>query len=108
VVEVGELTIDLPRRRVHLAGVEIKLSRKEFAILRLLAQHAGLIVTHQHLLREVWGPAHEHDTHYLRIYIGHLRHKLGDDPADPRYITNEPGVGHRLLESEDEAQATAG
>jgi two-component system KDP operon response regulator KdpE len=100
VVKVGELTIDVPRRRVHVAGVEIKLSRKEFAILRLLAQHAGRIVTHQHLLREVWGPAHEHETHYLRIYVGHLRQKLGDDPADPRYISNEPGVGYRLLEGE--------
>jgi two-component system KDP operon response regulator KdpE len=99
-VEVGELTIDLPLRRVHLTGIEIKLSRKEFAILRLLAEHAGRIVTHQHLLREVWGPAHEHDTHYLRIYIGHLRQKLGDDPADPRYISNEPGVGYRLLEGQ--------
>ena len=72
-------------------------------LLRLLAQHAGRIVTHQHLLREVWGPAHEHETHYLRIYIGHLRQKLGDDPADPRYISNEPGVGYRLLEG-DEAE----
>jgi two-component system KDP operon response regulator KdpE len=98
VFKAGELTIDLPRRRVHVAGSEIKLSRKEFAILRLLAQHAGRIVTHQHLLREVWGPSHEHETHYLRIYIGHLRQKLGDDPADPRYISNEPGVGYRLLE----------
>ena len=60
----------------------------------------GRIVTHQHLLREVWGPAHEHETHYLRIYIGHLRQKLGDDPADPRYISNEPGVGYRLLEGD--------
>jgi two-component system, OmpR family, KDP operon response regulator KdpE len=98
VIKSGKLTIDLPRRRVRVAGVEIKLSRKEFAILRLLAQHAGRIVTHQHLLREVWGPAHAHETHYLRIYIGHLRQKLGDDPADPRYISNEPGVGYRLLE----------
>ena len=100
VVTVGDLSIDIPRRRVRLAGAEIRLSRKEFAILRLLAQHAGLIVTHQHLLREVWGPAHEHETHYLRIYIGHLRQKLGDDPANPRYISNEPGVGYRLLEAD--------
>jgi two-component system KDP operon response regulator KdpE len=98
VIKSGDLAIDLPRRRVRVAGVEIKLSRKEFAILRLLAQHAGRIVTHRHLLREVWGPAHERETHYLRIYIGHLRQKLGDDPADPRYISNEPGVGYRLLE----------
>jgi two-component system KDP operon response regulator KdpE len=100
VVTIGALSVDIPRRRVHLAGVEIKLSRREFAILRLLAQHAGRIVTHQQLLREVWGAAHEHETHYLRIYIGHLRQKLGDDPADPRYISNEPGVGYRLLEGQ--------
>jgi two-component system KDP operon response regulator KdpE len=98
VVKVGDLTIDIPRRRVQVADVEIRLSRKEFAVLRLLAQHAGRIVTHQHLLREVWGPAYEKETHYLRIYVGHLRQKLGDDPADPRYISNEPGVGYRLLE----------
>jgi two-component system, OmpR family, KDP operon response regulator KdpE len=100
VMTIGDLSIDIPRRRVRVAGVEIKLSRKEFALLRLLARHAGRIVTHQHLLREVWGPAHEHETHYLRIYIGHLRQKLGDDPADPRYISNEPGVGYRLLEAD--------
>jgi two-component system KDP operon response regulator KdpE len=100
VVKVGDLTIDIPRRRVQVADVEIRLSRKEFAVLRLLAQHAGRIVTHQHLLREVWGPAYEKETHYLRIYVGHLRQKLGDDPADPRYISNEPGVGYRLLEPE--------
>jgi two-component system KDP operon response regulator KdpE len=97
VIRSGDLSIDVARRRVRLTDQEIKLSRKEFALLRLLAQHAGRIVTHQHLLREIWGPAHEHETHYLRIYIGHLRQKLGDDPADPRYISNEPGVGYRLL-----------
>ena len=102
VVTVGDLAIDIPRRRVRVAATEVKLSRKEFALLRLLARHAGRIVTHQQLLREVWGPAHEHETHYLRIYIGHLRQKLGDDPTHPRYIGNEPGVGYRLLDADCE------
>jgi two-component system, OmpR family, KDP operon response regulator KdpE len=100
VVRIGDLAIDLARHRVRVADTEVKLSRKEFALLRMLALHAGRIVTHQQLLREVWGPAHEHETHYLRIYIGHLRQKLGDDPANPRYISNEPGVGYRLLEAD--------
>lgn len=93
----GDLHIDLARRRVRVAGRDVKLSRKEFDVLRLLAQHAGRIVTHQHMLREVWGPAHEREIHYLRVYVGHLRHKLGDDSAAPRFIGNEPGVGYRLL-----------
>jgi two-component system KDP operon response regulator KdpE len=95
-ITLGDLDIDAPARRVRVSGREVKLTRKEFAILLLLARNAGRIVTHQHLLRELWGPAHEHETHYLRIYIGHLRQKLGDDPARPRFIENEPGVGYRL------------
>lgn len=93
----GDLHIDIARRKVRVAGSEVKLSRKEFDILRLLAQHAGRIVTHQHMLREIWGPAHEEEVHYLRVYVGHLRHKLGDDSAHPKFISNEPGVGYRLL-----------
>jgi two-component system KDP operon response regulator KdpE len=94
----GGLTVDLARRRVMVDGTEIRLSRKEFEILRLLVSNAGRVLTHQHLLREVWGPAHLDDTHYLRIHVGHLRHKLGDDPSKPRYILTEPGVGYRLAE----------
>jgi two-component system KDP operon response regulator KdpE len=63
----------------------------------MLAQNAGRIVTHRQILRAVWGPAHEGDVHYLRIYIGHLRQKLGDDPANPKFIESEPGVGYRLI-----------
>ncbi|MGE0255600.1 MAG: response regulator [Alphaproteobacteria bacterium] len=100
-IDAGDLRIDLARRRVTVAGHDVKLSRKEFDVLRLLAQHAGRIVTHRHMLREVWGPAHETETHYLRVYIGHLRQKLGDDPAAPRFIGNEPGVGYRLLVPDD-------
>jgi len=99
-IVAGDLCIDIARRRVTVGGKDVKLSRKEFEVLRLLAQHAGRIVTHQQLLREVWGPAQEREVHYLRVYVGHLRHKLGDDPADPRFIGNEPGVGYRLLEPE--------
>lgn len=95
--EIGDLRIDLPVRRVTLAGRKIRLSRREFDVLWYLARHADRIVTHQQLLREVWGPGQENETHYLRVYIRHLRQKLGDDSANPRYIDNEPGVGYRLL-----------
>ncbi|WP_341364552.1 response regulator transcription factor [Thalassospira sp. SN3W] len=92
----GELKIDLAAHRVFKADNELKLTKKEFALLTLLARNAGRIVTHQQILREIWGPAQESETHYLRIYIGHLRQKLGDDPLNPTYIENEPGVGYRF------------
>ncbi|MGD9738642.1 MAG: response regulator transcription factor [Bauldia sp.] len=95
---VGDLTVDIARHEVRQRGEVVKVTRKEFDLLRLLARHAGRIVTHQQLLRGVWGKAHEHDTQYLRVFIGQLRHKLGDDPALPTYILNEPGVGYRLLD----------
>src|SRR5262245_21918041 len=94
---VGELVVDVPRHKVAVGGQEIKLTRKEFDLLVMLAQNAGRIVTHRQILRAVWGPAHEGDVHYLRIYIGHLRQKLGDDPANPKFIESEPGVGYRLI-----------
>jgi two-component system KDP operon response regulator KdpE len=94
---IGELVVDLPRHKVSLGGEDVKLTRKEFELLRMLARNAGRIVTHRQILREVWGPAHEDDVHYLRIYIGHLRQKLGDDPANPQFIESEPGVGYRLI-----------
>lgn len=93
----GDLAIDLARRRVAVAGNEVKLSRKEFDLLALLARHAGRLLTHRQLLEQLWGPAHVSDTHYLRIYVAHLREKLGDDPSRPRYITTEPGIGYRFL-----------
>lgn len=94
---IGDLSVDVPRRKVSIADQDVKLTRKEFDLLRMLAQNAGRIVTHRQILREVWGPAHEDDVHYLRIYIGHLRQKLGDDSANPTYIESEPGVGYRLI-----------
>lgn len=100
----GNLRIDLAQRRVSLNQQEARLSKKEFDLLRMLMNHPGRIVTQQHLLRELWGPSHIEDTHYLRIFIGKLRTKLGDDPAQPRYIETEPGVGYRFL-GQDESGA---
>jgi two-component system, OmpR family, KDP operon response regulator KdpE len=93
----GRLTIDLARREVSLDGAPLALTRKEFAVLAMLLRHAGRVVTQQQLLREVWGPTHTGDSQYLRIVIGKLRQKLGDDPANPRWLKTEPGVGHRFI-----------
>ena len=95
------LAVDLGRRRITVDGAEVKLSRKEYGILRLLVANPGRVLTHQQILREIWGPAHLDDTHYLRIHVGHLRHKLGDDPSKPRYILTEPGIGYRLAEGDE-------
>lgn len=98
VYKVGALEVDVARHRVAVAGVQIKLSRREFDLLAMLVAHPGRFVTHRQLLRQIWGPGHEEDTQYLRVYVRQLREKLGDDPARPRFIENEPGVGYRLLE----------
>ncbi|GAB3340446.1 response regulator transcription factor [Marilutibacter aestuarii] len=97
VYDDGMLRVDLARREVLLSGKPLVLTRKEYALLALLVQHAGRVVTQPQILREVWGPTHEDDTHYLRILVGKLRHKLGDDPASPRWIVTELGVGLRLV-----------
>jgi two-component system KDP operon response regulator KdpE len=93
----GRLVIDLARRDVTLDGAPVALTRKEYTVLALLLRHAGRVVTQQQLLREVWGATHVQDTHYLRIVLGRLRQKLGDDPAAPRWLKTEPGVGYRFL-----------
>jgi two-component system KDP operon response regulator KdpE len=92
------LSIDLAKREVLLDGSPLLLTRKEFAVLALLLRHAGRVVTQQQLLREVWGATHVQDSQYLRIVIGKLRQKLGDDPAQPRWLKTEPGVGYRFVE----------
>jgi two-component system KDP operon response regulator KdpE len=92
----GELAVDLVRRHVTRAGREIKLSPKEFDLLRHLVMHAGKVLTHRHLLRDVWGPAHVEDVQYLRVFIRGLRHKLEPDPTRPTHILTELGVGYRL------------
>jgi len=92
----GTLSIDLARREAILEGQAVALTRKEFAVLSLLVRHPGRVVSQQQILREVWGPTHTHDTHYLRIVMGKLRQKLGDDPSAPRWLKTEPGVGYRF------------
>ncbi len=91
-----ELAIDFLAHRVTIGEAEVKLSKREFALLRLLAEHAGKVMTHRQLLIAVWGEAHRDDVEYLRVYVRQLRSKLGDDPANPRFIETEPGVGYRL------------
>lgn len=97
VFDDGTLHIDLAKREVRMADRPVTLSRKEYALLALLLQHAGRIVTQPQLLRELWGPTHQQDTHYLRILVRKLRRKLGDDAASPRWIATEPGVGLRFI-----------
>ncbi len=97
----GDLMIDLAARRVTLSGGEVMLSRREFDTLWLLVSHAGKVLTHAQILREIWGPAHIHETQYLRVHIGHLRKKLEDEPARPRFIITEPAVGYRFQPSEE-------
>jgi two-component system, OmpR family, KDP operon response regulator KdpE len=94
--KVGELQVDRLRRHVALGGAEVRLTPTEYKLLTTLIRHAGKVVTHQQLLREVWGPAHTDQAHYVRIYMAHLRHKLEAEPARPRYLLTEPGVGYRL------------
>ena len=96
VLSVGELTIDIPRRVVLVRGSEVKLTPTEYEILKYLALQAGRVVTHRQLLRAIWGPNYQDETHYLRIYVGQIRRKIESDPSQPTIITTEPGVGYRL------------
>jgi two-component system KDP operon response regulator KdpE len=101
-VKVGPLIIDLSARAVLLNGSRLTLTPKEYRLLQVLAQHAGNVVTHQHLLREVWGSVHEHDTHYLRIFVRKLRQKIEAEPNSPRILLTELGVGYRLAGENDQ------
>lgn len=98
VYERNDLRIDLSRREVLTGGAMVRVTRKEYELLRLLVQSAGRVLTHQYLLCELWGPAFTSETHYLRVLVSGLRQKLGDDPANPHYIVTEQGVGYRLLD----------
>lgn len=96
----GNLRVDLVQREVRVAGEAVALTRKEFALLALLIQQPGRLITQAQLLRGLWGPSHEQDAHYLRILVGKLRHKLREDASAPRYIVTEPGVGLRFVGTE--------
>ncbi len=94
--QVGELRMDLLRRQVFVGDREVRLTPIEYKLLATLVRHAGKVVTHAQLLRDVWGPTHTDQAHYVRVYLAHLRHKLEAEPARPRYLLTEPGVGYRL------------
>jgi two-component system KDP operon response regulator KdpE len=100
VVHAKNLVLDMATRRVTVSGKEVKLSKIEYDLLRLLARHAGKVLTHRQILLEVWGPGHENDTHYLRVYIAHLREKLETNPESPELLLTELGVGYRFLANE--------
>jgi two-component system KDP operon response regulator KdpE len=97
VIEFGEVSIDLVNRLVKRAGTEVHLTPIEYRLLAHLTAQPGKVLTHRQILREVWGPSHVESSHYLRIYMGHLRHKLEADPAQPRHLITETGVGYRFV-----------
>ena len=97
ILDDGHLRIDLGKRWVAMSDNKVELTPKEYAVLSRLAQSPNCVITQTQLLQEIWGPEHKDNTHYLRIVVSHLRQKLGDDPAEPRYIRTEAGVGYRLI-----------
>jgi len=96
VYKIEELEVDLPRRRVIVGGKEIQLTPTEYDVLKLLVTHAGKVLTHRHILNQIWGPTYLEQPHILRVTVSNLRHKLEPEPDRPRYILTEPGVGYRL------------
>jgi two-component system, OmpR family, KDP operon response regulator KdpE len=97
VVEIGELTIDLDKRTVQRDGKAVSLTPHEFALLRYLAQNEGRLLTHRSILREVWGPSYQTESHYLHVYVSQLRRKIEPDPTRPQYLLTEAGAGYRLV-----------
>ncbi len=95
----GRLEVDLAGRRVSVKGQEVKMTPTEYSLLRLLVRNAGKVVTHRQILKEVWGPNYAEQTHYLRVYMAHLREKIEADPGRPELLLTEPGVGNRLVAS---------
>ena len=97
VFEFGDVKVDLSLRTVHKGETLIHLTPIEYRLLTLLIANSGKVLTHRQILREVWGPSHSEDGHYVRVYMGHLRQKLEDDPAQPKHILTETAVGYRLV-----------
>jgi two-component system KDP operon response regulator KdpE len=98
VLEVGALRIDQDRREVRVGGREVHVTPIEYRLLTLLARNPGKVLTHRQILKEVWGPPYVNETHYLRVFMAQLRRKIEADPARPRLLGTEPGVGYRMLE----------
>jgi two-component system KDP operon response regulator KdpE len=96
VIEIGALRIDLARREVTIGERALHLTPNEYGILTLLARNPGKVLTHRQILKEVWGPAHAGETHYLRVYMAQLRRKIEADPARPQLLVTEPSVGYRM------------
>jgi two-component system, OmpR family, KDP operon response regulator KdpE len=97
IITIGELRIDLEKRAVSMAGRPISLTPIEYDLLRLLAANEGKLLTHPAILREIWGPAFQEEANYLHVYVSHLRRKIEPDPARPRYLLNQPGVGYQVV-----------
>jgi two-component system KDP operon response regulator KdpE len=98
VVRFGEIEVDLAARIVRRTGDEVRLTAKEYGLLRILVHHRGKVVTHRQILRELWGPNLEENTHYLRVHMTHLRQKLEKEPHKPTHLKTEAGIGYRLTE----------
>jgi len=103
VITIGDLRIDLEKRAVTMDGRAIALTPIEYDLLRVLAQNEGKLLTHPALLREVWGPAFQEESNYLHVHMSHLRRKIEPDPARPRYLLNQPGVGYRMVDPAEAA-----
>ena len=97
VLEIGDLRIDREKRSVSMAGKPVSLTPTEWDLLRLLAENEGKLLTHPAILRAIWGPVYHEEKNYLHVYVSHLRRKIEPDPARPRYLLNQPGVGYRLV-----------
>jgi two-component system KDP operon response regulator KdpE len=98
VVTFGNIEVDLAARVVRRSGAEVRLTAKEYAMVRLLVMHRGKVVTHVQMLRELWGPNSSENTHYLRVHMTHIRQKLEEEPHHPRHLKTESGIGYRLVE----------